>query len=256
MHYFPDYLEILKSEKISDYIKKACLFNGEDAFNFKYPSNIKLTDLNMEKALRLADIYTNFEMIEGSSIESKTSLVPVPYKFQHGNISKLSMIDIGLLGTKGTKLGKHPPYIYSNWQKNEIKNEPWVRKTISPGWYLFVRGGIVDFCNLSWNSQIDLFSEHSLFSSLKSILGSYEVDAFIARAEIAYVVGCLDSLCCNGTHCFPLRQSFVRTNSFFNDGTQIGILGSPYGFDVDGFWAGTGAAPNSSLCFCHLIQSY
>ena len=202
------------------------------------------------------DIYKDLEMIEGESLKLKASLVPVPYKLQSENTEKLSMIDLGLLGTKGKRIESHSLHIYSNWQKHEVRNEPWVKMTIKPGWYVFVRGGVSDFCNLSWQDQIRYLSEHYLYRRLNKIFGPHAVDEYVAPAQIGYGVGCLDSLCCEDTSYLPLRHSFLRTNSFFNDGTRIGVLGSSYGFDVDGFWAGDGPSPNSSLCFCHFIHDF
>jgi|GEM_PF-5371793 len=252
----------LDSERVRQYIEKATNFNkvGQFRFNIK-GSNFFLNNETLKK-LQKFDLFLNkTDYIEKSDgVNRLFSLVPMPYiqLENHNRKKKISGLDMASLGTNGIAIVDGDfPRIYSNWQLNEYSVEPYVNSQIEPGWYLFLRVTLCDFCNLSYVEQKQKLARHPIKTILTSLgLLNPTCESAISNVETAYAVGCIESLLINNPLNIPIKRGFLRTRSHYRDGTRMGILGSSYGFDMDGFWSGEGGGSNIAIAICFKVQSF
>jgi len=252
------------NDEVSQYVKKATELNNAPYFNFFYPKNIDINDDLLNKLLFYKKVIKNLNFLEKNEHEYCFSLIPVPYVYEcpgKNSLIKRGITDIhaSFLGTSGNKMaGEHFLRIYSNWQLSEIKTEPYLLNEVCPGWYLFSRGTLVDFCNLSTEDQLKKMLNHQLMELIKEDGVNYlnNLNKLLPEVYIAHTVGCIESLAAKTPEEIPLRNGFLRTSTFYFNKARLGILGSCYGFDLDGFWAGEGPGANISVAFCRLFERF
>jgi hypothetical protein len=251
-------LDKLFSDRLNEYIISATSKNGKDPFSFAAPELTGyITDETIKKISIFDSKINKIDFLErGTGLDKLFSIVPVPYKKNNTTniIDKMSGIDIGSLGTLGRVVDGFFPRIYSNWQLCEYETEPFVLETVAPGWYLFLRGTISDFCKLTFAEQQDKLAYHAVFKALFDACLIDNHSSVISDANVAYCVGCIESMIVDNAVDIPIKKGFLRTKTLYSDGSRVGILGSSYGFDMDGFWTGDGIGDNISISICIKIQ--
>ena len=264
-----DFLKIIfpenvLSKKVKDYIDKATELNMTYSFEFYYPLNININYNIISKIVNFKNLLLNIDFLEKDTNNYCFSIVPVPYKkVKRGKAGcdKLSDIDFASLGTSGRNIDNNFLRIFSNWQLDEVEHERYLTETIQPGWYIFCRGTIKDFCGLSFEEQLIKLRNHKLSDFIRQIRNNKinkntDNNSLIPEVQLAHSVGCIESLTVEKIQDLPIRRGFLRTSTLYYSGARMGILGSAYGFDIDGFWAGEGAGSNISLAFCEILEKF
>lgn len=244
-------------EKASSYLTEALRYNDSEKFSFVYPNLIDIDDATILLLRSAAKVIQGLDFLEKKDGGVCFTLVPVPLlKDSRGQTRSIRGIDFSGLGTSGFSLENNFLRIFSNWLEKEAWHEGYLLKDIKPGWYLFSSGTVKDFCNLAFYDQEEKVNRHEISEVLRKLSFKSDGDSIIAEAHIAYIAGCILSVAAETNKDIPIKKGFLRTRSFYYSGTRMGILGSSYGFDLDGFWAGDGACPNVSLAFCELVSSF